>query len=54
LDIETNKPVGDVPNFEEIIDWYSKHLPDEKKTGLRIVHGDYKMGTSLPAPFCHV
>ena len=23
--------------------WYKANLPDERKTGLRIVHGDYKL-----------
>jgi len=26
-----------------LIAWYTRNLPDENKTGLRIVHGDYKL-----------
>jgi aminoglycoside phosphotransferase (APT) family kinase protein len=43
VDIETNELVGPIPHFEEMVTWYQYHLPDETKTGLRIVHGDYKM-----------
>ncbi|KAI0313307.1 kinase-like domain-containing protein [Amylostereum chailletii] len=49
-DIETNKAVGKIPRFEEIITWYSTHLPDERKTGLRIVHGDYKLDNMIFHP----
>ena len=30
--------------------WYGTHLPDEKKTGLRIVHGDYKLDNVIFHP----
>lgn len=43
VDIDTNHAVGDIPLFREMVSWYQTHLPDEKKTGLRIVHGDYKL-----------
>ncbi|KAJ8581256.1 aminoglycoside phosphotransferase, partial [Rhizopogon salebrosus TDB-379] len=43
VDIETGEAVGNIPYFEELVDWYQKHLPDERKAGLRIVHGDYKL-----------
>ncbi|TFK44940.1 kinase-like domain-containing protein [Crucibulum laeve] len=42
-DIETEKSIGDIPYFNEMIAWYRKNLPDENKTGVRIVHGDYKL-----------
>ncbi|KZT72282.1 APH-domain-containing protein [Daedalea quercina L-15889] len=42
-DIDTHKPVGEIPRFAELIAWYQQNLPDESKTGLRIVHGDYKL-----------
>jgi aminoglycoside phosphotransferase (APT) family kinase protein len=41
-DIETGEKVGNIPYSEELITWYTRNLPDETKTGLRIVHGDYK------------
>ncbi|KAI0079245.1 protein kinase subdomain-containing protein PKL/CAK/ACAD [Panus rudis PR-1116 ss-1] len=43
IDVDTGKPTGQIPNFDEMIEWYKGHLPDEGKTGLRIVHGDYKL-----------
>ncbi|GBE80739.1 kinase-like domain-containing protein [Sparassis latifolia] len=43
VDIESDKPVGAIPRFDEMVAWYQKNLPDERKTGLRIVHGDYKL-----------
>lgn len=43
-DSQTNKAIGELPFFEESVAWYQKALPrDESKTGLRIVHGDFKM-----------
>ncbi|EPQ55195.1 APH-domain-containing protein [Gloeophyllum trabeum ATCC 11539] len=42
-DARSGKPVGQLPMFEEVMEWFGSHLPDERKTGLRIVHGDYKI-----------
>ncbi|KAF8472391.1 kinase-like domain-containing protein [Russula ochroleuca] len=43
-DIETGKPVGAIPGWDELIAWYEQNLPDERKAGgVRIVHGDYKL-----------
>ncbi|KAG1782023.1 kinase-like domain-containing protein [Suillus placidus] len=50
IDIETRKLTGDIPYFEEMVSWYQKHLPDERKTGLRIVHGDYKLDNMVFHP----
>ncbi|KAG2132292.1 kinase-like domain-containing protein [Suillus bovinus] len=50
VDIETGKVTGNIPYFEEMVDWYQKHLPDERKTGLRIVHGDYKLDNVIFHP----
>ena len=49
-DIETHKPVGDIPRFHELIKWYQQNLPDEGKTGLRIAHGDYKLDNLIFHP----
>ena len=43
VDVETGKPTGEIPRFAEMVAWYKANLPDERKTGLRIVHGDYKL-----------
>ena len=43
VDVDTKDPVGKIPHFDEIVQWYATHLPDEGKTGLRITHGDYKL-----------
>ncbi|KAG1830153.1 kinase-like domain-containing protein [Suillus variegatus] len=50
IDIETGKATGNIPYFEEMVGWYQKHLPDESKTGLRIVHGDYKLDNMIFHP----
>ncbi|KAI0776246.1 kinase-like protein [Trametes elegans] len=42
-DIDTGAPTGAIPRFEDMLAWYEAHLPDERKTGLRVVHGDYKL-----------
>ena len=43
VDVESGKQTGDIPRFAEMLAWYRANLPDERKTGLRIVHGDYKL-----------
>lgn len=42
-DIETGEAIGNLPFFDQLVSWYKQNLPNEKKTGLRIVHGDYKL-----------
>ena len=50
VDIENGKKTGQIPLFDDMVDWYIKHLPDERKTGLRIVHGDYKLDNLIFHP----
>jgi aminoglycoside phosphotransferase (APT) family kinase protein len=50
IDIESGKPTGSIPFFHEMIAWYQENLPDEKKFGLRIVHGDYKLDNLIFHP----
>jgi len=50
VDVESGKPTGKVPHFDELIAWYKSHLPDENKTGLRVVHGDYKLDNLIFHP----
>jgi len=49
-DVESGAPTGDIPRFGELIAWYERNLPDERKTGLRIVHGDYKLDNMVFHP----
>ena len=39
-DVKTGEEVGPVPHFEQLLDWFSKHLPKDRTA---IVHGDYKL-----------
>lgn len=50
VDVETGKKTGDIPFFKEMINWYRQNLPDESKTGQRIVHGDYKLDNLIFHP----
>ncbi|KAI0260136.1 kinase-like domain-containing protein [Gloeopeniophorella convolvens] len=49
-DIDTGKPTGMIPEWDELIAWYERNLPDERKTGPRIVHGDYKLDNLIFHP----
>jgi aminoglycoside phosphotransferase (APT) family kinase protein len=49
-DIDTGKPVGEIPGYDELIAWYRQNLPDERKTGVRVVHGDYKLDNLIFHP----
>ena len=43
-DVDSGEPVGEIPGWRELLAWYERNLPDERKTGgARIVHGDYKL-----------
>lgn len=50
VDVDTEKTTGKIPLFDELVDWYQSHLPDEMKTGLRVVHGDYKLDNMIFHP----
>ena len=50
VDVDSGKPTGEIPHYHELVAWYKNNLPDEKKTGLRIVHGDYKMDNLIFHP----
>ncbi|KAI5986947.1 kinase-like domain-containing protein [Pisolithus albus] len=50
VDVETGKPTGHIPHYAELVAWYKSNLPDEKKLGLRIVHGDYKLDNVIFHP----
>ncbi|KAI6119020.1 kinase-like domain-containing protein [Pisolithus croceorrhizus] len=50
VDVETGKPTGHIPHYAELVAWYKSNLPDEKKIGPRIVHGDYKLDNVIFHP----
>ncbi|KAJ8501845.1 hypothetical protein ONZ45_g12012 [Pleurotus djamor] len=50
VDIESGKPVGDIPRYDDLIAWYTSHAPDESRFGTRIVHGDYKLDNMIFHP----
>jgi acyl-CoA dehydrogenase len=47
-DIKTGKKVGPVPHFNQLLDWFAKHLPPDRTS---IVHGDYKLDNMVAPPF---
>jgi len=49
VDAETGKKTGEIPYFNELVEWYMKNLPDESE-GVRIVHGDYKLDNLIFHP----
>ncbi|KAG8860095.1 hypothetical protein FRB96_004118 [Tulasnella sp. 330] len=49
-DKDTGKSVGPIPEFDEMIQYYRSHFPDESRTGSRIVHGDYKIDNMIFHP----
>ncbi|KAG8911227.1 hypothetical protein FRC00_006851 [Tulasnella sp. 408] len=49
-DSETGKTIGPIPGFEDLTKFYLENLPDEARTGSRIVHGDYKMDNLIFHP----
>jgi len=50
VDVESGKPTGKIPKFDEMVQWYTQNLPDESRLGLRIVHGDYKLDNMIFHP----
>ena len=50
MDVESGETVGKIPAFDGLMGWYAKNLPDETKTGSRIVHGDYKLDNVIFHP----
>ena len=49
-DIESGQRTGEIPHFRELLQWFGAHLPDERKTGRKIVHGDYKLDNLIFHP----
>lgn len=49
-DPETGRTIGPIPGFETLAQFYRENLPDEARTGSRIVHGDYKIDNLIFHP----
>ncbi|KAG8949392.1 hypothetical protein FRC04_008627 [Tulasnella sp. 424] len=49
-DPETGRTIGPIPGFETLAEFYRENLPDEARTGSRIVHGDYKIDNLIFHP----
>jgi aminoglycoside phosphotransferase (APT) family kinase protein len=49
-DVDSGEPVGEIPGWRALIAWYERNLPDERTTGVRIVHGDYKLDNLIFHP----
>ncbi|KAF8518447.1 kinase-like domain-containing protein [Gautieria morchelliformis] len=50
VDIESHQAIGPIPDFDRLVAWFRNNLPDERQTGLRIVHGDYKLDNMVFHP----
>jgi aminoglycoside phosphotransferase (APT) family kinase protein len=42
IDIDTQKPVGQIPHFDNMIAFFSNHQTQPKDRG-QLIHGDYKI-----------
>jgi len=49
-DVDSGEPVGEIPGWRELIAWYEQSLPDERTTGVRILHRDYKLDNLIFHP----
>ncbi|PTU23398.1 hypothetical protein P175DRAFT_0431728 [Aspergillus ochraceoroseus IBT 24754] len=46
VDVETNEPVGDIPHFMEMVDFFQSQETQPKDRGT-LVHGDYKIDNMI-------
>ncbi|PWN46592.1 APH-domain-containing protein, partial [Violaceomyces palustris] len=46
-DQESGEPVGPIPEFEKIVEWFRRNIPKDENT---IVHGDYKIDNIIFHP----
>ncbi|ORY52816.1 kinase-like domain-containing protein [Leucosporidium creatinivorum] len=49
-DLETGKPVGEIPGIDFLLEWYAKETPNGGKREGSVIHGDFKCDNMIFHP----